>query len=152
VQRPTSRIRAKAEPRRQRAQASPFERLFEQLGRRSAAADGPASSQQVAARAWTCSAVAAHPWSPLAAAVALYVDAEATALRAAPLPSIEEAVMRELKLSEAHPPAELERIRRTFAYRNHPDRVGIAYKAQALQRMTIANVLIDRALARARAK
>jgi len=66
--------------------------------------------------------------------------------------SVEEAVARELQLSEALEPADLERIRRTFAYRNHPDRVGPAHKARALQRMTVANVLIDQALAAARAK
>ena len=58
----------------------------------------------------------------------------------------------ELQLSDDLEPADLERIRRTFAYRNHPDRVGPAHKMHALRRMTVANVLIDQALKTARAR
>ncbi len=65
---------------------------------------------------------------------------------------VEEAVTLELQLSDDLEPADLERIRRTFAYRNHPDRVGLVHKAHALQRMTAANVLIDQALETARAR
>jgi hypothetical protein len=66
--------------------------------------------------------------------------------------SIEEAVAQELGLSDGLAPAELERIRRQFAYRHHPDRVVTARKAEALERMTVANVLIDQALKAARAR
>ena len=79
------------------------------------------------------------------------VDMPGTPPKATPL-SAEEAVTLELHLSDDLEPADLERMRRTFAYRNHPDRVGPAHKAQALQRMTVANVLIDHALKAARAR
>jgi hypothetical protein len=83
----------------------------------------------------------------------MYVDAEASATTPNETTrSLEEAVTLELQLSDDLGLAELERMRRTFAYRNHPDRVGPAHKAQALQRMTVANVLIDQALKAARAR
>jgi hypothetical protein len=55
-------------------------------------------------------------------------------------------------LSDNLEPAEMERRRRLFAYRNHPDRFGPSQQAVALQRMTIANVLVDRALKLARSR
>jgi hypothetical protein len=148
---PMSRNRAKAKPRRKSDPTPPFESLLEQLGREAIAARSPASPARGApARGWAYPTAEIPPWPSLGPSVASYVEAEAIA--AAPSPCVEEAVVRELDLSDALAPTELERIRRAFAYRNHPDRVGPAYKARALQRMTIANVLIDRALARARAK
>jgi hypothetical protein len=90
------------------------------------------------------------------AAFALYEDADLAGVgakaTAEPLRSIEDAVARELSLSDDLEPADLERIRRRFAYRNHPDRVAPSLKGQALERMTIANVLIDQALKAARAR
>ena len=71
---------------------------------------------------------------------------------ASPPRSVEETVALELNLTDDLRPADLERIRRTFAYRNHPDRVGPAHKMHALRRMTVANVLIDQALKTARAR
>jgi hypothetical protein len=89
-------------------------------------------------------------------AAALYEDADLAGVgakaTAEPLRSIEDAVARELSLSDDLEPADLERIRRRFAYRNHPDRVAPSLKGQALERMTIANVLIDQALKAARAR
>ena len=83
----------------------------------------------------------------------MYVHTDAAG-RAPTVPprSVEETVAHELQLSDDLKPADLERIRRTFAYRNHPDRVGPAHKMHALRRMTVANVLIDQALKTARAR
>lgn len=94
------------------------------------------------------------PAHPAALAARVYADAHAASLAPAEdLPSsVEEAVARQLGLSEALEPSQLERIRRQFAYRNHPDRVAPALKELALERMTIANALIDQALAAARAR
>ena len=66
--------------------------------------------------------------------------------------SVEDSVALELQLSDDLEPAQIERRRRVFAYRNHPDRFGSDYQALALQRMTVANVLIDRALKAARSR
>ncbi|MDN2565966.1 hypothetical protein N1F89_07015 [Aquibium sp. A9E412] len=63
-----------------------------------------------------------------------------------PLPPIEpEAVAAELGLSGRKVPADLDRLRRDFAFANHPDRVPEALRARAMIRMQIANMLIDEA-------
>lgn len=109
----------------------------------------------------TYAAPPAAPGSFGGAAAELYADAETEsdspiedlAVLLVELPtSVEEAVAQELRLSDVLQPAELERVRRRFAYRNHPDRVAPALKSQALERMTIANVLIDQALKVARTR
>ncbi len=46
-------------------------------------------------------------------------------------------------------PAELGRLRRTFALKNHPDRVAPHLRPRALARMQVANGLIDEAKRRA---
>lgn len=73
----------------------------------------------------------------------------------AELPSVEpEVISRELGLKGDIPVARLAHIRRAFAFRNHPDRVAPHLRQRALQRMQVANMLIDdarrRALAEAR--
>jgi hypothetical protein len=98
---------------------------------------------------WTCLVDAPAPAACGAAAAEMYIDTDLS--DAAPR-SNEEAVALELQLSDDLAPAELERLRRRFAYRNHPDRAGPAHQAVALLRMTIANVLIDRALESARTR
>jgi len=98
---------------------------------------------------WTCVVDVAAPAACGAAAAEMYIDAD---LSETVPRSIEEAVALELQLSDDLAPAELERLRRRFAYRNHPDRVGPAHQARALLRMTVANVLIDQALATARTR
>src|SRR5262249_4306370 len=110
-------------------------------------------------------ATLAYDWSSLAAPAApaadvtanqLYIDtdwsdaAEAAAIARAR--TVEETVALELQLSDNLEPAEMERRRRLFAYRNHPDRFGPSQQEVALQRMTIANVLVDRALKLARSR
>lgn len=61
-------------------------------------------------------------------------------------------VAEELSLHSGLSPAELHRLRREFASRNHPDRVPAWQRDEATRRMTIANVLIDRALKRRAAR
>ena len=61
-----------------------------------------------------------------------------------------QSIARELGL-EAKPGAEaLDRARRNFALRYHPDRVPEAMRERAVLRMQIANMLIDEAKRRAR--
>jgi hypothetical protein len=61
------------------------------------------------------------------------------------LPAISpEAISRELGLSDARP-AELSRKRRSFAFKNHPDRVAPHLRQRAMVRMQVANMLIDEA-------
>ena len=55
------------------------------------------------------------------------------------------AVERELDLVNAKSVQELDQRRRTFALDNHPDRVRPEYRQIAVQRMQIANMLIDEA-------
>lgn len=67
-------------------------------------------------------------------------------------PSIEpDAIAAELGLADATP-ADLGRLRRAFALKNHPDRVAPDLRQRALQRMQVANGLIDEAKRRALAK
>ena len=83
------------------------------------------------------------------------VDVEKTTPAApeiAELPSIEpEAIKAELGLENAEP-ADLGRLRRVFALNNHPDRVAPHLRQRALQRMQVANGLIDEARRRALAR
>jgi len=67
-------------------------------------------------------------------------------------PSIEpDAIALELGLADAGP-ADLGRLRRAFALKNHPDRVAPQMRQLALKRMQVANGLIDDAKRRALAK
>jgi hypothetical protein len=67
------------------------------------------------------------------------------------LPVEPEAIAVELGLAEAKP-ADFGRLRRAFALKNHPDRVPPDLRQRALQRMQVANSLIDEARRRALAK
>lgn len=67
------------------------------------------------------------------------------------LPIEPEAIATELGLDHTGP-ADLGRLRRVFALKNHPDRVPLHLRERALQRMQIANGLIDAAKQRALAK
>lgn len=60
------------------------------------------------------------------------------------LPSAEpEAIARELKLTGHEKPDALDRVRRDFAFANHPDRVAPELRERAIVRMQIANRMID---------
>jgi hypothetical protein len=103
--------------------------------------------------AWYERADAAEPPAPEATVQSVYGDGDAAAAgqKASQRP-LEEAVALELQLDDTLEPAELERARRRFALRNHPDRAGPLYRDEALRRMTVANVLVDQALKAARAR
>lgn len=61
-------------------------------------------------------------------------------------PSIDPVdVARELGLDGGKLPRDLDRIRRDFAFSNHPDRVAAELRERAMVRMQIANMLIDEA-------
>ncbi|MFC6488635.1 hypothetical protein [Nitratireductor sp. GCM10026969] len=63
-----------------------------------------------------------------------------------PEPSVDpEDIARELGLGDRTKPRELDRLRRDFAFRNHPDRVPEHLRARAIIRMQVANTLIDEA-------
>ncbi|MEO5324198.1 hypothetical protein PV773_12835 [Mesorhizobium sp. CC13] len=67
-------------------------------------------------------------------------------------PSIDpETIAAELGLAEAKP-AELAKMRRSFALANHPDRVAPHLRQRAMVRMQLANMLIDDARRRAAKK
>lgn len=73
-------------------------------------------------------------------------EIEAPPLAAEPLPSIEPVdIARELGLSKATSPDDLARLRRSFAFDNHPDRVAPDLRDRAIVRMQVANMLIDEA-------
>lgn len=59
-------------------------------------------------------------------------------------PSIDPVdVARELGFKPGRRPRDLDRARRDFAFRNHPDRVAADLRERAMLRMQIANMLID---------
>lgn len=65
-------------------------------------------------------------------------------------PSVDpQAIAGELGLLESTEVRDYDRLRRDFAFRNHPDRVAAAVRDRAVQRMQIANRLIDDAKQRA---
>ena len=67
-----------------------------------------------------------------------------------PLPPIEpEAIEAELGLNVPTALHDLGRLRREFAFHNHPDRVEPHLRQRALLRMQVANMLIDDAKRRA---
>jgi hypothetical protein len=55
------------------------------------------------------------------------------------------SIARELGIARGNSPAELDRARRNFAMRYHPDRVPEPMRERAKMRMQIANMLIDQA-------
>ncbi len=60
-----------------------------------------------------------------------------------------DAIRRELDLQPGLKRAELQRRRRSFAARNHPDRLPEEFRPAAEQRMKTANALLDKAMAEA---
>ena len=64
----------------------------------------------------------------------------------AKLPSTDpDEIAGELGLSTGPVPKNLDRLRRDFAFLNHPDRVPAHLRANAMIRMQVANMLIDEA-------
>ena len=56
-----------------------------------------------------------------------------------------EAIEAELGLGSPAQDADFSRLRRSFAFANHPDRVAPHLRQRAMIRMQIANMLIDEA-------
>ncbi len=56
-----------------------------------------------------------------------------------------DSISRELGIRPKSKPEELDKARRAFAMRYHPDRVPEEFRARAALRMQIANMLIDEA-------
>jgi hypothetical protein len=137
--------------------ASPnFASLLEDLIRRdldeAASAPGPVSFDYLAVADELCSGrIKVAPEAVVdeyrAASAALEAELDALAAASAlPLPSIEPAdIERELALQTAKGIDELARLRRTFAFGNHPDRVPVHLRERAMIRMQVANQLIDEA-------
>ena len=79
-----------------------------------------------------------------AAAGDFSVVPDLSVLTAPELPSTDPAdIAAELHLTSRESSASLDRIRREFAFSNHPDRVADGVRARAIVRMQIANRLID---------
>jgi hypothetical protein len=64
----------------------------------------------------------------------------------APQQDLYEFIGDELQLNPSLTVEELKRLRREFAASNHPDRVDPSERQRATRRMTLVNVLIDKAL------
>jgi hypothetical protein len=88
---------------------------------------------------------------PLDRLARLYGEEHPTGNQPAFWPADDAAIAAELRLASARTGEDLRRLRRSFAMRNHPDRVPAWLRDEATRRMTIANVLIDSAM-RDRAK
>jgi hypothetical protein len=131
----------------------PFQAFLDRMSESYSAPDDAFSGhRRPPACDWTSLIETAMP-QPAVAKPKVYFDADATDAGGEDVAShLGESVARELQLSADMSPAALERIRRAFAFRNHPDRVGPAGKKLALLRMTEANALIDTALKAARAR
>lgn len=66
------------------------------------------------------------------------------------LPPIDpESIAVELGLDQPKSTADFGRVRRSFAFANHPDRVAPHLRQRAMIRMQVANMLIDEAKRRA---
>lgn len=89
------------------------------------------------------------PTDPVAAADYLFQAADNFAIvppeaELVELPSIQPSdIQRELALTGKEKPEALDRIRREFAFANHPDRVSEDLRDIAIVRMQIANRMID---------
>lgn len=88
---------------------------------------------------------------PLDRLARLYGEQRPEGTQPAVWPADDDAIAAELRLGSARTREDLRHIRRTFALRNHPDRVPDWLRDEATRRMTIANALIDTAM-RERAK
>ena len=60
-------------------------------------------------------------------------------------PDTPESILKELGPIEGLTIDELNRLRRLYMWRNHPDRRGEAHRESATRRVAIANMLLDRA-------
>jgi hypothetical protein len=95
----------------------------------------------------------ARPEPGVAATLALAYDEEqAPSAPRLPADCDRDTIARELGLMPGLDASELERIRRDFALASHPDRALPQQRELATRRMSVANMLIDEALAQRRGK
>jgi hypothetical protein len=92
----------------------------------------------------------AQAMSDLASEFAAFLDRMQPFAEAGPgqpeekLPPVDaESIAAELGLGGAATPVDFSRLRRSFAFSNHPDRVAPHLRQRAMVRMQIANMLID---------
>jgi hypothetical protein len=83
---------------------------------------------------------------PLDRLARLYGEQRPEGTQPAVWPADDAAIAAELRLGSARNGDDLRRIRRSFAMRNHPDRVPAWLRDEATRRMTIANAMIDSAM------
>jgi hypothetical protein len=78
------------------------------------------------------------------------IEADGEDRREEKLPPIDpESIAAELGLGQPGKPEDFGRLRRNFAFSNHPDRVAPHLRQRAMIRMQVANMLIDVATRRA---
>lgn len=82
---------------------------------------------------------------PVGKLAQMYAD-EQSGNRLETVQDLDQFLADELCLSPDLTTEELKRLRREFAIYNHPDRVSSAERDRATRRMTLVNVLIDKAL------
>ena len=83
---------------------------------------------------------------------ALLADAEPAQEPDALPPVDADSIAAELGLAKARNAADFGRLRRSFAFSNHPDRVAPHLRQRAMVRMQVANMLIDEAQRKALAR
>lgn len=82
---------------------------------------------------------------PVGRLAQMYAD-EQSSKRLQKSRNLDQFLADELSLSPDLSTEDLKRLRREFAIYNHPDRVSSAERERATRRMTLVNVLIDKAL------
>ncbi len=88
----------------------------------------------------------ATSYVPLERLARLYSEARTPEKPPDIAPANDDMVAAELRLSQAKTVEQLRLLRRSFAMRNHPDRVPDWLRNEATRRMCIANALIDIAM------
>ncbi len=86
------------------------------------------------------------------AALLAQADAEPAQEPEALPPVDADSIAAELGLAKARKAADFGRLRRSFAFSNHPDRVAPHLRQRAMVRMQVANMLIDEAQRKALAR
>ena len=82
---------------------------------------------------------------PVGRLAQMYAD-DQSAKRLEKVRDLDQFLAEELSLSPDLTTEDLKRLRREFAICNHPDRVASGDRERATRRMTLVNVLIDKAL------
>lgn len=136
-------------------QGDAFSRMLDEFGSHREEPPAPLRLRPIGNQAYQVQFVSS-PSRPLNAETlgGLYLDElvyDAATMAQAPPPSTvtdPSAIASELAITGATSIAELNRLRRSFALANHPDRLAPIYRDTATRRMMIANRLIDEAIYR----